>query len=157
MSGIPQAFQPEQQRPQVLRQHVLSDVEQPRRLARVEMPRPRPVEIQCVTEDRPAAAVAYPWPQKALAELVDLSLIQIHRYEAGSAQPTLDGIRKLARALRVPADSLVFEQDERGPDEEFRLQFEAFTAFDKDEKKAAKTLLDALILKHQARRWASAS
>jgi hypothetical protein len=66
-------------------------------------------------------------------------------------------LRKLARALRVAADSLVFEQDERGPDEEFRLQFEAFTAFDKDETKAAKTLLDALILKHQARRWASAS
>lgn len=95
--------------------------------------------------------------QKALAELVDLSLSQIHRYEAGSAQPTLDGIRKLARALRVSADSLVFEQDERGPDEGFRLQFEAFIASDKDEKKAAKPLLDALILKHQARRWASAS
>jgi len=95
--------------------------------------------------------------QKALAELVDRSLIQIHRYEAGSAQPSLDGIRKLARALRVSADSLVFEQDERGPDEECRLQFEAFTAFDKDDKKAAKTLLDALILKHQARRWASAT
>ena len=56
--------------------------------------------------------------QKALPELVDLSLIQIHRYEAGTAQPSLDGIRKLARALRVPADSLVFEQDERGPDED---------------------------------------
>jgi len=86
--------------------------------------------------------------QKALAELVDLSLIQIHRYEAGTAQPSLLRLRKLARALRVSADSLGFEQDERGPDEEFRLQFEAFTA---------KTLLDALILKHQARRWASAS
>jgi transcriptional regulator with XRE-family HTH domain len=95
--------------------------------------------------------------QRALAQLVDLSLIQIHRYEAGAAQPTLEGIRKLAKALRVSADSLVFEQDERGPDEEFRLQFEALTSFDRDEKKAAKALLDALILKHQARRWASAS
>lgn len=94
--------------------------------------------------------------QKALAEPVDLSLIQIHRYEAGTAQPTLDGIRKLARALRVSADSLVCEQNERGPDEEFWLQFGAFTAFDKDEKKTAETLLDALILKHQARRWISA-
>lgn len=88
---------------------------------------------------------------------MDLSLIQIHRHEAGTAQPSLGGIHKLARALRVSADSLVFEQDERGPDEEFRLQFEAFTAFDQDEKKAAKTLPDALILKHQARRWASTS
>ena len=95
--------------------------------------------------------------QKALAELVDLSLIQIHRYEAGTTQPSLLRLLKLAHALRVSADGLVFEREERGPNEEFRLQFEAFTQFDKDEKKAARTLLDALILKHQARRWASAS
>ncbi|MDZ4862256.1 MAG: hypothetical protein SGJ01_02325 [Gemmatimonadota bacterium] len=67
------------------------------------------------------------------------------------------GLRKLPRALRVSVDSLDFEQDERGPDDEFRLQFEAVTAFTQDEKKSAKTLLDALILTHQARRWASAS
>jgi transcriptional regulator with XRE-family HTH domain len=79
--------------------------------------------------------------QKALVELVDLSLIQIHRYEAGTPSSSSWVHAKLARALRVSADSLVFEQDERGPDEEFRLQFEAFTAFDKDEKKAAKALL----------------
>ncbi len=85
------------------------------------------------------------------------SCIQIHRYGAGSAQPTLDGIRKLARALRVSADSLVFEQDERGPDEEFRLQFEAVTAFDKDEKKAAKPSSTPSSSGYQARRWASAS
>lgn len=77
--------------------------------------------------------------RKALAELVDLSL-QIHGYEAGSAKPTLDGIRKLARPPRVSADSLVFEQDECGPDEEFRLQFEAFTHFDRDE--ASRLLAD---------------
>lgn len=75
----------------------------------------------------------------------------------GLTQRSPDSIRKLARALRVSADSLVFEQDERGPDEEVRLQFEAFTQFDKDEQKAARTLLDALILKHQTRRWALAS
>lgn len=95
--------------------------------------------------------------QRALAELVDLSLIQIHRYEAGTAQPSLEGIRKLARALRVSADALVFEQDERGPDEALRLQFEALTQFTPEEKHAAKALLDALILQHQARKWASAS
>lgn len=93
----------------------------------------------------------------ALAELVDLSLIPIHRYEAGTAQPSLDGIRKIARALRVSADSLVFEQDERGPDEECRLQFEAASQFDKEDKKDATALLDALIAEYQARGWASAS
>jgi len=42
---------------------------------------------------------------------VTLALIQIHCHEAGTAQPSLLRLRKLARALRVSADSLVFEQD----------------------------------------------
>lgn len=35
-----------------------------------------------------------------------------------AAQPTLDAIRKLAVALQVSADMLLFEKDERGPDED---------------------------------------
>ncbi len=35
--------------------------------------------------------------------------------ENEATQPTLEVIRKLARALSVSADALVFEQDERGP------------------------------------------
>lgn len=95
--------------------------------------------------------------QRALALQAKLSLIQVHRYEAGHAQPTLEGIRKLAKALRVSADALVFDTTERDPDAEFRLQFEALTQFNAEERRAAKTLLDALILKHQARKWAHAS
>lgn len=83
--------------------------------------------------------------------------MQIHRYEAGASQPTLDVIRRLAVALSVSADELVFGKDARGPDDELRLQFEALQAFDPEEKRIAKALLDSLILKHQARRWASAS
>jgi len=37
----------------------------------------------------------------------------------------------------------------------YRLQFEAISSFDPDEKKTAKDVLDGLILKHEARRWAS--
>jgi hypothetical protein len=44
--------------------------------------------------------------------------------ESGQSQPTLDAIRKLALALRVSADMLLFEKDERGPDEDLKLQFE---------------------------------
>ena len=92
-----------------------------------------------------------------LAELVELHVMQIHRYEAGSSQPTLDVIRCLAVALSVSADTLVFGEGRRGPDEDLRLQFEAVSQFDASEKKIVKALLDSLILKHQARRWASAS
>jgi transcriptional regulator with XRE-family HTH domain len=91
--------------------------------------------------------------QQALAEVTGISVIQIHRYEAGSSQPTLEALRKLAKALRVSSDALVFDQDERGPDEDLKLQFEAVSQFGQDEKRAAKDVLDALILKHQARRW----
>jgi transcriptional regulator with XRE-family HTH domain len=93
--------------------------------------------------------------QKALADASGMSLIQINRYEAGSSSPNLDAIRKLAVALAVTADQLVFDDAERGPDDELRLQFEALSRFGPDEKKTAKDVLDGLILKHEARRWAS--
>ena len=43
---------------------------------------------------------------------------------------TLDAIRKLAVALSVSADMLLFEKDERGPDEDLKLQFEAVSRLD---------------------------
>ena len=83
-----------------------------------------------------------------------MSLIQINRYESGSSLPNLEAIRKLAVALGVTADQLMFDHDERGPDDDLRLQFEAISRFSPDEKKTAKDDLDGLILKHEARRWA---
>lgn len=93
--------------------------------------------------------------QQALAEEVGISLIQIRRYEAGSSQPTLDVIKRLAVALSVSSDALLFNADERGPDEELRYQFEAIRQFDPDDRRVAKAVLDGLILKNQAKRLAS--
>ena len=67
--------------------------------------------------------------QKALAERIGLSKIQAHRYESGASQPTLEVIRKLAVALGVSADDLLFDREERGPDEELKLQFETISRF----------------------------
>jgi transcriptional regulator with XRE-family HTH domain len=93
--------------------------------------------------------------QKELADKVELHQSQIHRYESGGSQPTLEALRRIALALGVSIDELVFEAGERGPDDELRLQFEAVSRFGPDEKKTAKEVLDGLILKHEARRWAS--
>jgi transcriptional regulator with XRE-family HTH domain len=93
--------------------------------------------------------------QKTLAHKVDVHLTQIQRYENGSTQPTLDIIRKLAIALSVSADMLIFDTDERGPDEDLRLQFEALTRFTPEEKKVAKAVLESLILKHDANRFSA--
>lgn len=92
--------------------------------------------------------------QQALADLVGVHLSQLKRYEGGTSQPTLEVLRKLAVALSVSADALVFEKDERGPDEDFRLRFEALSRLDPDERVVIKELIDGMLLKHEARRLA---
>src|ERR1035438_7622062 len=89
--------------------------------------------------------------QQALADLVGMHISQIRRYESGQSQPTLDAIRKLAFALNVSADMLLSGKDERGPDADLRFQFEAVSKFIAENKKAARAVLDGLILRHQAK------
>ena len=93
--------------------------------------------------------------QQALAEQVGMHISQIRRYESGQSQPTLDAIRKLAVALSVSADMLVFEDQERGPDEDLKLQFEAVTRLDPEEKKVIRSVIESILLRHEARRWSS--
>lgn len=93
--------------------------------------------------------------QAALAKKAGISLTQIKRYEGGHSQPTLDVLRAMAIALGTSTDALVFGKDTRGPDEDLRLLFEAVTAFSAEEKKVAKVVLEGLVLKHDARKWAS--
>lgn len=95
--------------------------------------------------------------QAQLAERIGIHVVQLRRYEAGTSQPTLDVIRKLSTALQVSADMLLFGKDERGPDDDLRMQFEAITRFDEDEKRVIRSLLEGMILKHEARRWQSLS
>ena len=93
--------------------------------------------------------------QQALADEVGVHISQLRRYEAGTSQPTLDVLRKIAVALRVSADVLLFGTDERGPDEDLRLQFEAVSRLSVEEKKAIKLMIEGLLIKHEARRWSS--
>jgi|SRR5579884_731253 len=94
--------------------------------------------------------------QQALADMVDMHISQIRRYESGQSQPTLDVIRKLAIALSVSADMLLFEKDERGPDEDLKLQFEAVSRLDAEEKRVIRSVIESMILRHEARRWSQA-
>jgi transcriptional regulator with XRE-family HTH domain len=90
--------------------------------------------------------------QQGLAESASIHVTQLRRYEAGTAQPTLDVLRRLALALRSTTDELVFDEAERGPDEELRLQFEAVSRLDPPEKEVVRSVLEGLLLKHEARR-----
>ena len=89
--------------------------------------------------------------QQQLADRIQSHVQQLKRYEAGSSQPTLDVIRKLAVVLGVTSDQLLFGKNERGPDEELRLQFEAVSQFDAEEKQVVRSLLEGMILKHAAK------
>lgn len=94
--------------------------------------------------------------QHALSGMVGTHISQIRRYESGRSQPTLDAIRKLAIALSVSADMLLFGPDERGPDEDLKLQFEAVSRLDPEEKKIIRSVIESIILRHEARRWSTA-
>ena len=86
--------------------------------------------------------------QQALAELVEMHISQIRRYESGQSQPTLDAIRKLAMALSVSADMLLFAQNERGPDDDLKLQFEAVSRLNAEEKNVIRSVIESIVLRN---------
>ena len=95
--------------------------------------------------------------QQGLADRVGVHVTQIRRYEAGSTAPTLDVLVKLATSLNVTIDSLVFSEHARDPDEDLRLSYEATRHLDPDEREMVKNLIEAVLLKHEARRWTNVS
>jgi len=66
--------------------------------------------------------------QQALADAIGMHVNQIKRYEAGTAQPNLDALVRLAKVLHVSLDALVFDESERS---------------------IIKALLDGMIVKYQ--------
>ena len=97
------------------------------------------------------------YTQQILADKIGLHVTHTKRYEAGAAQPTLEVLRKFVLALNVSADTMLFDGDERGPDDELRLQFEAISGFNAQEKQIIREVLEGLILKREAKRWATTS
>jgi len=91
--------------------------------------------------------------QQALAEAAEVSATILKRYEAGKAQPTLPVLRRLAIALGVSGDALLFDASERGPSDDLRLHFEAVGQMSPEERQVVRALLEGMILKHNARRW----
>ena len=91
--------------------------------------------------------------QQQMAEAAGIHLTQIKRYESGASQPSLEALKKIAVALSVTTDSLLFEETERGPDEDLRLQFETITRMPKKERQIIRELLEGMIIKYEAQRW----
>lgn len=90
--------------------------------------------------------------QESLGEAIGITKTQIYRYESGGSQPTLDVIKNLAIALSVTTDELIFEANERQPDESLFLLMEGIAGLDPDEKHVIKEMVEGILLKHQAKR-----
>ena len=90
--------------------------------------------------------------QESLGEAIGITKTQIYRYESGTSQPTLDVIKRLAVALSVTTDELIFEPSERKPDDSLNLLLEGIAGLDPDEKHVIKEIIEGILLKHQAKR-----
>ena len=95
--------------------------------------------------------------QFALAELVDMHISHIRRYESGQSHPTLGAIRKLASALSVSADMLLVASNERGPDDDLRLQFEAVSRLGPQEKNVIRSVIESIVLRNTFKLRSAAS
>jgi len=93
--------------------------------------------------------------QQSLADAAQIHVNQIKRYEAGTAQPTLEALVRLAKALHLSLDMLVFDETERGPSDDLVLQFEAVSHMPDDERRIIKALLDGMIIKYQTQKMVS--
>jgi transcriptional regulator with XRE-family HTH domain len=93
--------------------------------------------------------------QQALADRMGTHVTQIRRYEAGTATPTLDVLRNLAIGLSTTIDALAFDPHEREPADDLKLAFEATQHLTPEERAVVLQLIEAMLLKHEARRWAS--
>ena len=53
--------------------------------------------------------------QQQMADELGVHITQIKRYEAGTSQPSVDGLKKIALLLSVSTDELIFGDTGRDP------------------------------------------
>lgn len=94
--------------------------------------------------------------QQQMADTIGIHVNSLKKYESGQAQPSLDVLKKIALALNVSTDFLLFEEHERDPSDELALQFEAVSQLPGEEQRIVKEVLESLIIKYQTRRWDTA-
>ncbi len=93
--------------------------------------------------------------QQSMADRIGIHVTQVKRYEAGTAQPSLEIIKKIALSFNMTTDSLIFEEDERQLNEDLFLKFEAVQQMSAADQETIKSLLEGMILKHQAKQTIS--
>lgn len=87
--------------------------------------------------------------QDQMAELTGVHINSIRSYEAGRATPSADVVKKIAIALSVSADQIIFKAGERDPEGALKLQFEALSKLPEEDQKTISNLIDSLVVKYQ--------
>ncbi|NBF08439.1 helix-turn-helix domain-containing protein [Pseudomonas sp. Fl4BN1] len=95
--------------------------------------------------------------QQQMADTIGVHISQLRRYEGNTTQPTIEVFRRIVLALNVSADMLLFDEDERGPDDRLKLQFEAVSKLDDKEREALETVIASVLHMHDAKRWTQAA
>ncbi|QUY47606.1 helix-turn-helix transcriptional regulator [Serratia plymuthica] len=94
--------------------------------------------------------------QQAMADMVGVHINSWKKYENSQSLPSLDAIKKIASALYISTDLLLFDEHERGHINTLKLQFEAASQLNEDEQAIIREVLESLIIRYQTRRWDSA-
>jgi len=93
--------------------------------------------------------------QQQMANTIGIHISQIKRYESGDTQPSLEVLRKIAVALNISADMLLFDDDERDLPNTLQLKFEAVSQMSEEDQYTIQSLIDGMILKHTANQLVS--
>lgn len=97
--------------------------------------------------------------QSELADKVGISYAQIGRYETKGSQPPAETLKKIADALKVSPDFLIYgTADEKAKnkltDADLINQFKAIEDMEEEDKNVVKKLIDAFITKKQIQKLA---
>ena len=92
--------------------------------------------------------------QQSLADLSGINKMLISKYETGRSTPNMENLGKLAKALGVIADSLIFDNvPDTGrvefEDIELMEKFKEAEALSEEDRKTIKTIIDAIIVKRK--------
>jgi len=90
--------------------------------------------------------------QEELAKKINIHSVQFSRYERGQTQPSIEIVEKIANALNVSIDLLVFGSNEKMAeqtikDRELLTMFKKMQFLNKKQQETVKDFLSAFLLK----------
>jgi transcriptional regulator with XRE-family HTH domain len=127
-------------------------------MARPELPPPIPL-WQAMEFARRLVALRHDQglTQQALADRAELHPTLIRRYETGKVQPSIDALKRLALALSVSTDQLLFDEAERQVPDDLRLQLEATSRLTPEGRQIVRQVIRGLLASQEITRLANSA